>query len=45
MLTLEEKQKKLAELRVLWKTAQTPVDRKVIEVRAMLLKKSIKTLI
>jgi hypothetical protein len=44
-MTLEEKQKKLAELRVLYKTATTDVDRKIILVRANLIKKSIKTLI
>ena len=44
-MTLAEKQKKLSELRELWKLAKTATDRKIIQVRAELLKKSIRTLV
>jgi len=44
-MNLQEKQKKLAELREAWKLAKTATDRKIIEVRANLIKKSIRTLV
>lgn len=44
-MTLEEKQRKLDELRKAWKEAKTSTDRKVIEIRANLLKRSISTLV
>jgi hypothetical protein len=44
-MTNEEKQKKLAELRLQWKHATSEVDRKIIEKRANLIKRTIKTLL
>jgi hypothetical protein len=39
-MNLQEKQKKLAELREAWKLAKTATDRKIIEIRAKWLKGS-----
>ena len=44
-MTHEEKLAKLESLRQAYKTATTEVDRKIILVRANLIKKSIKTLV
>lgn len=44
-MTLEDKQKRLAELRVMWKKEPDPVKRKIIEKRAWMIKKTIHTLI
>lgn len=44
-MTNEEKDKKLAELRILWKQEKDPVKRKIIEKRADLILRTIHTLI
>jgi hypothetical protein len=44
-MTLEEKEKRLADLRIAYKNARTDIDRKVITIRALLIKKTLPTMI
>lgn len=44
-MNLQEKQKKIEELRLAYKNAKTETDRKIISVRGKLLKMSITTLV